>query len=104
MIELGLRMERRGSLWRFKMIKVASLFDGIGGTLLSATMCGIEPVWASEIEPFPNQGNKAPFSECSNIWAILQKINGAEVDQLTFIRRRFALSRFLSVGRENAPE
>lgn len=32
---------------------LGSLFDGIGGFPLSAAMCGIEPRWASEIEPFP---------------------------------------------------
>ena len=36
-----------------KKITLGSLFDGIGGFPLSGTMCGVEPVWASEIEPFP---------------------------------------------------
>ena len=35
-------------------MKLGSLFDGIGGALLAASMCEIEPVWASEIEAFPN--------------------------------------------------
>lgn len=35
------------------MIKVGSLFDGIGGTPLCATLYGAEPTWASEIEKFP---------------------------------------------------
>ncbi|GHV15727.1 hypothetical protein FACS1894219_12670 [Clostridia bacterium] len=30
-----------------------SLFDGSGGFPLAATMCGITPITASEIEPFP---------------------------------------------------
>ena len=32
---------------------LGSLFDGIGGWLLSAHHAGVTPVWASEIEPFP---------------------------------------------------
>lgn len=34
-------------------MKLGSLFDGIGGFPLSAMKFGIEPVWASEIEPWP---------------------------------------------------
>lgn len=32
---------------------LGSLFDGSGTCPLAATLCGITPVWASEIEPFP---------------------------------------------------
>ena len=32
---------------------MGSLFDGIGGFPLAAQRCGIRPMWASEIEPFP---------------------------------------------------
>ena len=34
-------------------LRLGSLFDGSGGFPLAATKVGIEPVWASEIEPFP---------------------------------------------------
>ena len=34
-------------------IKLGSLFDGSGGFPLGGLLAGIEPVWASEIEPFP---------------------------------------------------
>lgn len=34
-------------------ITLGSLFDGSGGFPLAAAMCGIRPVWASEVEPFP---------------------------------------------------
>lgn len=32
---------------------LGSLFDGSGGFPLAGALCGIEPVWASEIEPYP---------------------------------------------------
>ena len=32
---------------------MGSLFDGISGFPLASVRCGIEPIWASEIEPFP---------------------------------------------------
>ena len=34
------------------MLKLGSLFDGSGGFPLAGALCGIEPVWASEIEPY----------------------------------------------------
>lgn len=34
-------------------LTLGSLFDGSGGFPLAGVMAGIEPVWASEIEPFP---------------------------------------------------
>ena len=34
-------------------LTLGSLFDGSGGFPLGGLLCGIQPVWASEIEPFP---------------------------------------------------
>lgn len=34
-------------------ITLGSLFDGSGGFPLGGLICGVEPLWASEIEPFP---------------------------------------------------
>lgn len=34
-------------------LTLGSLFDGSGGFPLGGLLCGIEPLWASEIEPFP---------------------------------------------------
>lgn len=42
-------------------MKLASLFDGIGGFPLAATRAGIEPVWASEIEAGPVAITKKHF-------------------------------------------
>ena len=36
-----------------KTLTLGSLFDGSGGFPLGGLLCGITPVWASEIEPFP---------------------------------------------------
>ena len=36
-----------------KTLTLGSLFDGSGGVPLGGLLAGIEPVWASEIEPFP---------------------------------------------------
>lgn len=40
---------------------MGSLFDGISGFPLASVRCGIEPIWASEIEPFPILVSKIRF-------------------------------------------
>lgn len=42
---------------------MASLFDGIGGFPLVYSRCGVDPVWASEIEEFPIAVTKIRFPE-----------------------------------------
>ena len=44
-------MESRETKQR-KMLTLGSLFDGSGGFPLAGILAGVEPVWASEIEPF----------------------------------------------------
>jgi DNA (cytosine-5)-methyltransferase 1 len=44
-------------------IKLGSLFDGSGGFPLAGYLCDIEPVWASEIEPYPIAVTKSRFTE-----------------------------------------
>lgn len=66
------------------MVKLASLFDGIGGSPLSATMCGAEPVWASEIEKFPIEVTKTHFPNMKHHGDIA-KISGYEVEPVDII-------------------
>lgn len=42
-------------------LRLGSLFDGIGVFPLAAQRCGIEPVWASEIEKAPISITKRHF-------------------------------------------
>ena len=42
---------------------MASLFDGIGGFPLVYSRCGVNPIWASEIEEFPIAVTKKHFGE-----------------------------------------
>ena len=65
-------------------MKLGSLFDGIGGALLCAKWSGIEPVWASEIEPFPIKVTKHHFPEVKHLGDIT-KINGAEIEPVDII-------------------
>lgn len=65
-------------------MKVGSLFDGSGTAPLAAAMCGIEPVWASEIEPYPIKVTKARFPNMKHLGDITQ-INGAEIEPVDII-------------------
>ena len=65
-------------------MKLGSLFDGSGTAPLAAVMCGIEPVWASEIEPYPIKVTKARFPNMKHLGSILD-INGAEVEPVDII-------------------
>ena len=65
-------------------ISLGSLFDGSGGFPLAGCMCGIEPLWASEIEPYPIAVTKARFPRMKHFGDV-QKINGAEIDPVDVI-------------------
>lgn len=67
-------------------MKLGSLFDGSGTFPFAAELDGIEPVWASEIEPFPVLVTHTRFPSMKHLGDVT-KINGAEiepVDILTF--------------------
>lgn len=67
-----------------KRITLGSLFDGIGGFPLSGVVCGIEPVWASEIEPFPIAVTMNRFPNMKHLGSVTD-INGAEVEPVDII-------------------
>ena len=67
-------------------ITLGSLFDGSGGFPLAARNLGMEPIWASEIEPFPVLVTRKNFPEMKHLGSITQlKGNIIEpVDVITF--------------------
>lgn len=66
------------------MLKLGSLFDGAGGFPFAAQQYGIEPVWASEIEPFPIAVTRKRFPQMQHLGDV-GKINGAEIDPVDII-------------------
>ena len=64
--------------------KLGSLFDGSGGFPLSGALCGIEPVWASEVEPYPIAVTRTRFPHLKHLGDI-SKINGAEIEPVDII-------------------
>lgn len=63
---------------------LGSLFDGSGTCPLAAAMCGITPVWASEIEPYPVRVTKKNFPGMRHLGDIT-KINGAQIEPVDVI-------------------
>lgn len=67
-------------------LTLGSLFDGSGGFPLGGVLCGIEPVFASEIEPFPIRVTTKRFPNMIHFGDVT-KLDGAElppVDIITF--------------------
>lgn len=69
-----------------KNLTLGSLFDGSGGFPLGGLLCGITPVWASEVEPFPIRvtTKRLPFMKH---YGDVSKLSGSElepVDLITF--------------------
>lgn len=65
-------------------LTLASLFDGSGTAPLAASMCGITPVWASEIEPYPIRVTTKRFPHMKHYGSI-SDINGATVEPVDII-------------------
>ena len=64
--------------------KLGSLFDGSGGFPLAGTLCGIEPVWAAEVEPYPIAVTRERFPEMKHLGDI-RKVNGADIEPVDII-------------------
>ena len=65
-------------------MKLGSLFDGSGGFPLVGAMNGIEPVWASEIEPFPVRVTTKRFPAMKHLGDVT-KIKGAEIEKVDIV-------------------
>lgn len=64
--------------------KLGSLFDGSGGFPLSGALCGITPVWAAEVEPYPIAVTRSRFPSMKHLGDI-SKVNGAEIEPVDII-------------------
>lgn len=67
-----------------KKLKLGSLFDGVGGFPLVGSWYGIEPVWASEIEPAPIRITSKKFPNMKHLGDITQ-INGGEIEPVDIL-------------------
>ena len=67
-----------------KALTLGSLFDGSGGFPLGGLLCGIHPVWASEIEPFPIRVTTKRLPWMKHLGDISQ-VNGAEIEPVSIV-------------------
>lgn len=65
-------------------MKLGSLFDGSGGFPLAGVIHGIEPVWASEIEPYPLRVTAARFPFMQQLGDVM-KIDGSKIEPVDVI-------------------
>lgn len=65
-------------------LTLGSLFDGSGGFPLGGLLCGIEPLWASEIEPFPIRVTRKRIPQMKH-YGDISKLNGADLPSVDII-------------------
>ena len=65
-------------------LKLGSLFDGSGGFPLGGVLAGIEPVWASEVEPFPIAVTRSRFPGMKHLGSVTD-VKGNEVEPVDVI-------------------
>lgn len=65
-------------------MKLMSLFDGSGGFVLAASLCGIEPVYAAEVEPYPIAVTKNRFPKMKHLGDV-SKVKGGEIEPVDII-------------------
>lgn len=65
-------------------MKLMSLFDGSGGFPLAASSCGIEPVYAAEVEPYPIAVTNNRFPKMKHLGDV-SKVKGGEIEPVDII-------------------
>lgn len=65
-------------------MKLMSLFDGSGGFPLAASLCGIEPVYVAEVEPYPIAVTKNRFPKMKHLGDV-SKVKGGEIEPVDII-------------------
>ena len=65
-------------------LKLGSLFDGSGGFPLAGSLCGFEPVWAAEVEPYPIAVTKTQFPNMKH-YGDVSTIHGWELEPVDII-------------------
>jgi DNA (cytosine-5)-methyltransferase 1 len=81
-------------LWTLIMVKdipmkteritLGSLFDGSGGFPLGGMLCGITPVWASEVEPFAIRVTTKRLPQMKH-YGDISKIDGSKIEPMDII-------------------
>ena len=67
-----------------KQLTLGSLFSGSGGFELAGKLCGIKPLWASEIEPFPIRVTTKRLPEVQHLGDI-RRIDGTKIPPVDIV-------------------
>lgn len=67
-----------------KHLTLGSLFDGSGGFPLGGMLCGVKPLWASEIEPFPIRVTSKRMPDVKH-YGDVSKMDGGKVEPVDII-------------------
>jgi DNA (cytosine-5)-methyltransferase 1 len=81
-------------------LTLGSLFDGSGGFPLGAVFTGIEPLWASEVEPFPIRVTTKRLPQVKH-YGDINKINGATVPPVDIITGGFCCQDLSVAGKRS---
>ena len=65
-------------------VKLGSMFDGSGTMPLCAAMCGAQPVWASEVEPYPIAVTKTHLPGMKHLGSVTD-IRGGNIEPVDII-------------------
>lgn len=65
-------------------MKLGSLFDGSGGFPLAGALCGITPMWASEVEPYPIAVTRSRFPAMRHLGDV-SKVSGTDIEPVDII-------------------
>ena len=78
-------------------LTLGSLFDGSGGFTFGGLLCGIEPLWASEVEPFPIRVTTKRMPQVIHLGDI-NHINGAAIPPVDIITGGFPCQNLSLAG------
>lgn len=67
-----------------KFLTMGSLFDGSGGFPLAASLNGVQPLWSSEVEPYPIKVTSKRFPNMKH-YGDISKISGKEIEPVDII-------------------
>jgi DNA (cytosine-5)-methyltransferase 1 len=81
-----------------RKLTLGSLFDGSGGFPLAAMLQGIEPLWASEVEPFAIRVTTKRLPQVRHLGDI-NRINGADVPPVDIITGGFCCQDLSVAGK-----
>jgi DNA (cytosine-5)-methyltransferase 1 len=81
-----------------RQMTLGSLFDGSGGFPLGAVLTGIEPLWASEVEPFPIRVTTKQLPQVKH-YGDINKIDGATVPPVDIITGGFCCQDLSVAGK-----